>query len=140
VSIGGCSDEQWFLPVLEGEALPWSRASVGSFVWRDPLPRRRAVVIWLHAGRRVPWWVSNGYGTRTREFGRLPVDSRLPVDRTSDAPSIEVRDHGDAVRVEHGEDPRLRIVVSGRGRERMWLSPRCRVEEFGPLFAVEASA
>ena len=60
--------------------------------------------------------------------------------------------------LEHGDHPRLRVVVSGlagehdelercgwsvvpwRGRERMWLSPRCEREEFGPLFAAEARA
>jgi len=60
--------------------------------------------------------------------------------------------------LEHGEHPRLRIVLSGlegehaeleqdgwtviawRDRERMWLSPHCRVDEFGPLFSGEVAA
>ena len=55
--------------------------------------------------------------------------------------------------LEHGEHPRLRVVLSGlddehdellehgwsvqpwRGRERLWLSPGCRSEDNGPLFA-----
>ncbi|WP_146657936.1 hypothetical protein [Enhygromyxa salina] len=62
--------------------------------------------------------------------------------------SAEVR----AWALEHGPHPRLRIVLSGlgdehaeleehdwsvitwRGRERLWLSPHCRREDFGPLF------
>ena len=60
--------------------------------------------------------------------------------------------------LEHGEHPRLRVVLSGladehaeleqhgwsvitwRGRERLWLSPRCRLAEFGPLFGDERGA
>ena len=65
------------------------------------------------------------------------------------AQSTEVR----AWALEHGEHPRLRIVLSGlgdehdellehdwsviawRGRERLWLSPGCRSEDNGPLFS-----
>jgi DNA adenine methylase len=68
--------------------------------------------------------------------------------------SAEVR----AWALEHGEHPRMRIVLSGladehaeleehgwsvaawRGRERLWLSPGCLVEDFGPLFAKGAAA
>lgn len=74
---------------------------------------------------------------------------------------IDEPEQSDAARawaLEHGEHPRLRIVLSGlagehdeleqygwsvvewRGRERMWLSPHCQRGEFGPLFSEEVAA
>ncbi|HLT39395.1 MAG TPA: hypothetical protein VK034_24095, partial [Enhygromyxa sp.] len=84
------------------------------------------------------------------ETGRKP--SLYGIDEPDQSATVR------AWALEHGEHPRLRIVVSGlegehveleqhgwtvipwRGRERMWLSPHCRVDEFGPLFSGEVAA
>lgn len=84
------------------------------------------------------------------ETGRKP--SLYGIDEPQESAAVR------AWALEHGEHPRMRIVLSGlegehveleqhgwtvipwRGRERMWLSPHCRIDEFGPLFAGEDAA
>ena len=86
----------------------------------------------------------------------------LSTGRKAEIYGIDEPEQSAAVRawaLEHGEHPRMRIVVSGlegehdeleahgwsvetwRGRERLWLSPRCPGlgDEFGPLFDLGAA-
>jgi len=84
----------------------------------------------------------------------------LTTGRDAELYGIDEPEASDDVRawaLEHGDHPRLRVVISGlddehaeleghgwhvldwRGHERMWLSPHCRVSDYGPLFGKAAA-
>lgn len=85
----------------------------------------------------------------------------LSTGRKPDLYGIDEPEQSAAVRawaLEHGTHPRMRIVISGlegehaqleahgwsvvtwRRQERLWLSPHCRREDFGPLFVDDGVA
>jgi hypothetical protein len=170
---GWCSDQHrgkqsGRLALRGGDTGPGIGQGVLSSKVRDDLPRYFAALAdrLQHVRMTCADWtrvLSNSVTTRHGVTG-IYFDPcyDLGTGRRPHLYGIDEPEHSAAVRqwsLEHGDQPRLRVVISGledehaeleqhgwsvttwRGRERLWLSPRChRIDDFGPLFGDERGA